>query len=172
MRIQHKQARDTVIALNVGRFEVDADGFLKPTPTGEQWRRFADAQCYFNVVDDKPHAIEVVEATPAEAKDLAAPEATVWTPDGVQPEDLAVVVPAKVDEDEDEWESVEPVGDSAEGFHGDVEDLDAADSEEQPAYGSLTFQELKDLCKERGIGVARTSRVELISRLNAQDLGV
>lgn len=169
MRIQHKQARDTVIALNVGRFEVDAAGFLKPTPTHEQWRRFADAQCYFNIVEDASSAATSEALSDTAALAVAPPaEATVWTPDGVQPASLA---PEAIDEWEDE-DVLEDDSEGAEAFRGDVEDLDAVETDEPTMYGSMDYQALKALCKERGIGVARASRTELISRLNAQDLGV
>ncbi len=191
MRIKHKQARDTVIALNVGRFEVDSDGMLRPDPTPEQWARFGGAQCYFAVVvDDTPPAepslpVEVPTLdhssnTPASPE--AEPSSTVWSPEGVTP--AASAPPASPfawddDDDAEDDDGAEDEGDPelpplSDGTHflGDVDDLDNAEQESPPRYGEMTYAELKEECKDRGISVARASREELISRLNASDLGV
>lgn len=175
MRIQHKQARDTVIALNVGRFEVDSEGFLRPTPTPAQWQRFGGAQCYFDVIEDAGPSPAATEEAPVEG--LPAAEHTTWTPDGVVE---AAPAPAPTsdfawddeDAEEDDDEDVEAPLAQADAFAGDVDDLDAAETEDPPRYGEMSYAELKEACKDRGIPVARASREELISRLNADDLGV
>ena len=163
MRIQHKQLRDSRIAIGPHAFNVNSEGFLVPDPTPDQWRAFGGAQKYFTIV-----AVPVTPATPA-------PPAEVFVlPD---PEDAMDELVAAIKQDAVEAAQAEAAAggtaapeeaaaseEEVFGFSDDLEDLDAP-VEGDSIYAAMNFDQLKAECRALGIPVARASRAALIQRL-------
>lgn len=156
----HKNLRSSRIAVGTAAFEVDDNGLLTPDPTDAQWAAFQGAQTYFFREHDDG-AVEAPEPSPP-------PEPVV------HPSRL----PAAEDEDEDEDDfdfGDDDDADEDDGFAGDADDfIDESSSDEEAIheYAGLKVEELRDLCKERGIPCSRLTKTELISALVANDLKV
>lgn len=177
MKVRHKKLRRGSIAFTCGVFRIGPDGMLSPEPTAAQWHQFGSAQMYFDVIregvlerrsDVAPAALAGMTAAVAV---VAAPEyAPVPLP---QPEPLpepecepeATEEVFSMDDEDDEEER-----DEAEVFSDDVDPN--ADTVDATLYSGMSTEELRTLCRERGIRTARVNKADLISLLNASDLGV
>jgi hypothetical protein len=171
MRIKHKTARDTAISTIGGRFEVDSEGFLNPTPTMAQWHQFSTAQAFFTVHGDIPVEAAPVTRSTAVAEPVA-PSSTVWAPPQVVASPSKAIVIADVEVGEDDSDDEGDEDEDSKSFSDDTDDLDNAETPDPVAYATMTFDELKAAARQRGIKVLRVSKVDLISLLNAHDLGV
>lgn len=171
MRIKHKTARDTAISTVGGRFEVDSEGFLRPTPTMAQWHQFSTAQAFFTVHGDIPLDVAPVKQSQTKAEPVA-PSSTVWEPPKAVVAPSKPIIIADVEADEDDSDDEGDEDEDSKSFSDDTDDLDNAEVLNPTAYASMTFDELKVAARQRGIKVLRVSKVDLISLLNAHDLGV
>ena len=179
MKVRHKKLRRGSIAFSCGVFRIGPDGLLSPEPTDAQWKMFGSAQMYFEVqregalarrADVAPDAVASLEAAVAAAP---APE--------YAPMPLPVPEPEPAPEPAPEPESTEEIfsmddedgeddGGEADGFSDDVDPN--ADTVDATLYSGMSTEELRTLCRERGIRTARVNKADLISLLNASDLGV
>lgn len=179
MKVRHKKLRRGSIAFTCGAFRIGSDGFLSPEPTEAQWKLFGNAQMYFDVIHDgtleRRAAVAPAVAASLEAAIAVAPAAE-YAPVPLPvpaPEPEPEPEPASTEEvfsmdDEDDDEDEEQ--DEAQVFSDDVDPN--ADTGDAPRYSSMSTEELRTMCRERGIKTARVNKADLISLLNASDLGV
>jgi hypothetical protein len=180
MKVRHKKLRRGSIAFTCGVFSIGSDGLLSPEPTEAQWKLFGNAQMYFEV--QREGALERrTDVAPAAAASLAAAVAAAPAPE-YAPVPLPVPEPEPSPEPEPVAESNEEVfsmdddeddeddGGEADGFSDDVDPN--ADTVDATLYSGMSTEELRTLCRERGIRTARVNKTDLISLLNASDLGV
>lgn len=177
MKVRHKKLRRGSIAFTCGAFRIGPDGLLSPEPTEAQWKQFGTAQMYFEVV--REGALERrTDVAPAAAASL---EAAVAVAPAAEYAPVPLPMPAPEPEPEPEPASTEEVfsmddeddedeDDEAQVFSDDVDPN--ADTAEGARYSSMSTEELRTLCRERGIKTARVNKNDLISLLNASDLGV
>jgi hypothetical protein len=177
MKVRHKKLRRGSIAFTCGVFRIGPDGLLSPEPTEAQWQQFGNAQMYFEV--QREGALERrTDVAPAAAASLAAAVAAAPAPE-YAPMPMPVPEPEPAPEPEPVAESNEEVfsmdddeddGGEADGFSDDVDPN--ADTVDATLYSGMSTEELRTLCRERGIRTARVNKTDLISLLNASDLGV
>lgn len=180
MKVRHKKLRRGSIAFTCGVFNIGPDGLLSPEPTEAQWKMFGPSQMYFEVV--REGALERrTDVAPAAAASLAAAVAAAPAPE-YAPMPMPVPEPEPAPEPEPLAESNEEVfsmdddeededdGGEADGFSDDVDPN--ADTVDATLYSGMSTEELRTLCRERGIRTARVNKADLISLLNASDLGV
>ena len=156
MKVRHKKLRHGSIACGPLRFTINEKGFLVPDPTPDNWRMLVTAHAYLEIVErDQPPVAEAAAPAPVMAEEQyeepAAPEA---------PAEEQYEPPAEEDE-----------ADESEAIFSDDVDPDAEEVE-AGQYSALSLDELRTLCRERGIRTARVNKADLISLLNAADLGV
>jgi len=175
MKVRHKKLRRGSIAFTCGAFRIGPDGLLSPEPTEAQWQKFGTAQMYFEVeregVLERRAAVTPAVAASLEAAIAVAPAAEYAPMPLPMPETEPETEPASTEEvfsmdDEDEDEE----SDEAQVFSDDVDPN--ADTGDATRYSSMSTEELRTLCRERGIKTARVNKNDLISLLNASDLGV
>jgi hypothetical protein len=175
MKVRHKKLRRGSIAFSCGVFNIGPDGLLSPEPTEAQWKLFGSAQMYFEV--QREGALERrADVAPAAAASLADAVAAAPAPE-YAPVPLPVPEPAPAPESneevfsmDDEEDDEEDDGGEADGFSDDVDPN--ADTVDATLYSGMSTEELRTLCRERGIRTARVNKSDLISLLNASDLGV
>jgi hypothetical protein len=180
MKVRHKKLRRGSIAFTCGVFNIGPDGLLSPEPTEAQWKMFGPSQMYFEV--QREGALERrTDVAPAAAASLAAAVAAAPAPE-YAPMPMPVPEPEPAPEPEPMAESNEEVfsmdddeddeddGGEADGFSDDVDPN--ADTVDATLYSGMSTEELRTLCRERGIRTARVNKADLISLLNASDLGV
>ena len=180
MKVRHKKLRRGSIAFTCGVFNIGPDGLLSPEPTEAQWKMFGPSQMYFEVV--REGALERrTDVAPAAAASLAAAVAAAPAPE-YAPMPMPVPEPEPAPEPEPLAESNEEVfsmdddeededdGGEADGFSDDVDPN--ADTVDATLYSGMSTEELRTMCRERGIKTARVNKADLISLLNASDLGV
>ena len=174
MKVRHKKLRRGSIAFTCGVFRIGPDGLLSPEPTEAQWQQFSSAQMYFDVIREgtleRRAAVAPAVAASLEAAVAVAPAAEyapmpVPMPPEPEPEPASTEEVFSMEDDEDEDEE-----DEAQVFSDDVDPN--ADTAEGTRYSSMSTEELRTLCRERGIKTARVNKNDLISLLNASDLGV
>jgi hypothetical protein len=158
MKVRHKKLRHGSIACGPLRFTINEKGFLVPDPTPDNWRMLVTAHAYLEIVErDPPPAVDAAQTAPEPvmAEEQYEEPATPEAPAEEQYE------PPAEEEEADESEAI---------FSDDVD----PDAEEVEAgqYSALSLDELRTLCRERGIRTARVNKADLISLLNAADLGV
>lgn len=178
MKVRHKKLRRGSIAFTCGVFRIGPDGLLSPEPTEAQWQQFGNAQMYFDLIREGTLERRAAVA-PAVAASLEAAVADAPAPE-YAPVPLPVPEPEpapepvaesneevfSMDDDEDD----EDDGGEADGFSDDVDPN--ADTVDATLYSGMSTEELRTLCRERGIRTARVNKTDLISLLNASDLGV
>lgn len=173
MKVRHKKLRRGSIAFTCGVFRIGPDGLLSPEPTEAQWQQFGNAQMYFDVIREgtleRRAAVAPAVAASLEAAVAVAPAAE-YAPLPL-PEPEPETEPASTEEvfsmdDEDDDEEQ----DEAQVFSDDVDPN--ADTADATRYSSMSTEELRTMCRERGIKTARVNKADLISLLNASDLGV
>lgn len=174
MKVRHKKLRRGSIAFSCGVFNIGSDGLLSPEPTEAQWKLFGSAQMYFEV--QREGALERrADVGPAAAASLADAVAAAPAPE-YAPVPLPVPEPAPAPESNeevfsmDDEEDDEDDGGEPDGFSDDVDPN--ADTVDATLYSGMSTEELRTLCRERGIRTARVNKSDLISLLNASDLGV
>ena len=174
MKVRHKKLRRGSIAFTCGAFRVGTDGMLSPDPTEAQWRQFGTAQMYFEVIPEVAleRRMSSVSALADIAAAVAAPLAAEHAPMPLYaptPEPMPEPAPNEevfsMDDEDDEDD-----GEDAQMFSDDVDPN--ADTPEGARYSGMSTEELRTLCRERGIRTARVNKADLISLLNASDLGV
>jgi len=165
MKLTHKYSRETAICIGSSRFIVDAEGDVTPEVTETQWRLLGEAQIYFTIAEGPP-AVAIVSA--AQAQKPA--DQDFWTPDTPLPPQPTTNFSGILDSDDEDEDGSEDADGS---FAGDVENLDdASDSEGTDGnYADMSYTQLKEICKERGIKTSRVAQAELVSLLVAQDIG-
>lgn len=173
MKVRHKKLRRGSIAFTCGVFRIGPDGTLSPEPTPAQWQQFGSAQMYFEVV--KEFTLERRVTSVSDLVSMAAAVAEV-----PPPEHAAMPLPVPAPElppenpeevfSMDDPEEEEDEGGEADGFSDDVDPN--ADTADATRYSGMSTEELRTLCRERGIKTARVNKNDLISLLNASDLGV
>lgn len=154
MKVRHKKLHHGSIACGPLRFTINEKGLLCPDPTPEHWRMLATMHNYLEVLQhDAPPSSAPAAPAPVEEQYEEAAVASAPAEEQYEP-------PAEED-DADESEAI---------FSDDVD----PDAEEVEAgqYANLSLDELRTLCRERGIRTARVNKADLISLLNAADLGV
>lgn len=179
MKVRHKKLRRGSIAFTCGAFRIGPDGLLSPEPTEAQWQKFGTAQMYFEVVREgaleRRTAVAPAVAASLEAAITVAPAAEYAPMPLPMPEPEPEPEPASTEEvfsmdDEDEDNEDDEEVDEAQVFSDDVDPN--ADTADATRYSSMSTEELRTLCRERGIKTARVNKNDLISLLNASDLGV
>jgi hypothetical protein len=158
MKVRHKKLRHGSIACGPLRFTINEKGFLVPDPTVAQWNMLGMAHAY----------LEIVERDPPLAVDAAAPAPAPVMAEEQYEEPAAPEAPA---EEQYEPPAEEDEADESEAIFSDDVDPDAEEVE-AGQYSALSLDELRTLCRERGIRTARVNKADLISLLNAADLGV
>lgn len=173
MKVRHKKLRRGSIAFTCGVFRIGPDGMLSPEPTEAQWQQFSGAQMYFDVI--KEGALERRTSSVSALADIAAAVAAPPAPE-YAPMPLPAPEPAPAPEPESNEEvfsmddEADDEGEEAQMFSDDVDPN--ADTVEGTLYSGMSTEELRTLCRERGIRTARVNKADLISLLNASDLGV
>ena len=158
MKVRHKKLRHGSIACGPLRFTINEKGFLVPDPTTAQWHMLGMAHAYLEIVErDEAPAAPAAEAASAPAEEQYE-----------EPTAAAEPTPA---EEQYEPPAEEEEADESEAIFSDDVDPDAEEVE-AGQYSALSLDELRTLCRERGIRTARVNKADLISLLNAADLGV
>lgn len=164
MKVRHRKLRRGSIAFHCGTFLIDSQGMLSPEPTLAQWQQFGSAQMYFEVIAESPLARHTAIEAPHHAA-LEAVFAAPPAPPAPAPEPEASEEVFSMDEDEDDEDE-----DEGTMFSDDVDPNE--DTADATRYSGMSTEELRTLCRERGIRTARVNKADLISLLNASDLGV
>ena len=174
MKVRHKKLRRGSIAFTCGVFQIGTDGLLSPEPSEAQWKQFGSAQMYFEVL--KEVALERRVSSPSALADIAAAVAVAPAPaDAPVPLPVPEPAPAPEPSSSEEVFSMDDDDDGDEGEEAQMfsDDVDPnADTPEGTLYSGMSTEELRTLCRERGIRTARVNKSDLISLLNASDLGV
>ncbi len=156
MKVRHRKLRHGSIACGPLRFTISEQGLLCPDPTPEHWRMLGTMHNY----------LEVLQHDEAQAPAAAVPAGTEE-----QYEEPVVTDAAAPAEEHYEPPAEEEEADESEAIFSDDVDPDAEEVE-AGQYSALSLDELRTLCRERGIRTARVNKADLISLLNAADLGV
>ncbi len=160
MKVRHKKLRHGSIACGPLRFTINEKGFLVPDPTPDNWRMLVTAHAYLEIVErDEAPAAPAAEAAPVPA------------PTEEQYEEPTGSAEPPTAEEHYEPPAEEEEADESEAIFSDDVDPDAEEVE-AGQYSALSLDELRTLCRERGIRTARVNKADLISLLNAADLGV